>query len=118
MLVEERLLGFAIGILFGALVQKGAIARFEKQVGLLLFRDFTVFRFSLAAIGTGMLCGALFYTHAYGYLTRTLLAWIDFGDISIPDATGVPAKIVMGMALAAILLSLRKVDGKTRARKV
>lgn len=46
--------GLLAGILFGFLLQKGRVLRFEKQVGALLFRDMTIFKFMLSAILVGM----------------------------------------------------------------
>ena len=52
--MSENLLGLITGILFGALLQQGRVLRFEKQVGALLFRDMTIFKFMLSAIIVGM----------------------------------------------------------------
>lgn len=50
----ELWLGLATGVVFGALLQQGQVARFEKQVGAMLFRDMTIFKFMLSAIIVGM----------------------------------------------------------------
>ena len=50
----EQLLGLSTGIIFGFLLQRGGLVRFEKQVGMLLFKDFTVLKFMLSAIAVGM----------------------------------------------------------------
>lgn len=42
------------GIIFGALLQQGRVLRFEKQVGAMLLRDMTIFKFMLSAIIVGM----------------------------------------------------------------
>lgn len=47
-------LGLVTGILFGFLLQKGRVLRFEKQIGALLLRDMTIFKFMLSAILVGM----------------------------------------------------------------
>lgn len=52
--MSEQLLGLLTGILFGALLQQGRVVRFEKQVGAMLFRDMTIFKFMLSAIIVGM----------------------------------------------------------------
>jgi uncharacterized protein len=49
-----QILGLITGILFGALLQKGRVLRFEKQVGAMLLRDMTIFKFMLSAILVGM----------------------------------------------------------------
>lgn len=50
----DHILGLIIGILFGFLLQKGRVLRFEKQVGALLLRDMTVIKFMFSAILVGM----------------------------------------------------------------
>lgn len=48
-------LGLGMGILFGFLLQKGQVARYEKIVGQLLLRDFTVLKVMMSAAATGMI---------------------------------------------------------------
>ena len=48
-------LGLITGILFGFLLQKGRVLRFDKQVGAMLLRDMTIFKFMLSAILVGMI---------------------------------------------------------------
>jgi len=48
-------LGLVTGILFGFLLQKGRVLRFDKQVGAMLLRDMTIFKFMLSAILVGMI---------------------------------------------------------------
>lgn len=50
----ELTLGLATGIAFGFLLQKGRVLRFGKQVGAMLFKDMTIFKFMLTAIVVGM----------------------------------------------------------------
>ena len=47
-------LGLVTGVLFGFLLQKGRVLRFEKQVGALLLKDMTIFKFMLSSILVGM----------------------------------------------------------------
>ena len=58
----EHILGLITGILFGALLQKGGLVRFEKQIGMLLFKDFTVLKFMMTAIAVGMV-GIIIVSH-------------------------------------------------------
>ncbi len=51
----ELWLGLATGVIFGALLQQGRVARFEKQVGAMLLKDMTIFKFMLSAIIVGMI---------------------------------------------------------------
>jgi len=51
----EQWLGLVTGIFFGFLLQKGRVLRFDKQVGALLIRDMTIFKFMLSSILVGMI---------------------------------------------------------------
>jgi len=50
----EQILGLVTGILFGFLLQKGRVLRFEKQIGAMLLKDMTILKFMLSAIIVGM----------------------------------------------------------------
>ena len=50
-----QILGLVTGILFGVLLQRGGLIRFEKQIGMLLLKDMTVIKFMLSAIAVGMI---------------------------------------------------------------
>ncbi len=49
----DQLLGLITGILFGFLLQKGRVIRFEKQIGAMLLKDMTIFKFMSSAILVG-----------------------------------------------------------------
>jgi hypothetical protein len=49
----RMLLGLAIGIVFGVLLQKGRVAKFPVIVGQLLLRDWTVLKIMLTAMAVG-----------------------------------------------------------------
>ncbi len=51
----ELWLGLITGIIFGALLQQGRVARFEKQVGAMLLKDMTILKFMLTAVIVGMI---------------------------------------------------------------
>ncbi|NLI81953.1 MAG: YeeE/YedE family protein [Deltaproteobacteria bacterium] len=51
---HEQILGLVTGVVFGFLLQKGRVLRFDKQVGAMLLRDMTIFKFMLSAILVGM----------------------------------------------------------------
>lgn len=53
--MNDLMLGLATGCIFGFLLQRGRVLRFEKQVGALLLRDMTILKFMLSAIVTGMI---------------------------------------------------------------
>ena len=50
----DQLLGLMTGVMFGFLLQKGRVLRFDKQVGAMLLSDMTIFKFMLSAILVGM----------------------------------------------------------------
>jgi len=83
----ELWLGLVTGVCFGALLQQGRVARFEKQVGALLFRDMTILKFMLSAIIVGM-------------VGINLLA--AFGAVALaPKSTVVGANLVGGILFGA-----------------
>ena len=49
----KLVLGLVTGILFGFLLQKGQVAKFQKIIGQLLLRDFTVVKIMATAIAVG-----------------------------------------------------------------
>ncbi len=52
--MREQLLGLFTGIIFGFLLQKGRVLRFDKQVGAMLLKDMTILKFMMSAILVGM----------------------------------------------------------------
>lgn len=50
----DQIFGLITGTLFGFLLQKGRVLRFDKQVGAMLLKDMTIFKFMLSAILVGM----------------------------------------------------------------
>jgi hypothetical protein len=48
-------IGLFIGIIFGFLLQKGGVTRYEVIVGQILLADFTVFKVMASAVITGMI---------------------------------------------------------------
>jgi uncharacterized protein len=51
---SQLVLGFAFGIVFGFLLQKGGVAKYEILMGQFFLTDFTVMKIMLTAIGVGM----------------------------------------------------------------
>ncbi|OHB42002.1 MAG: YeeE/YedE family protein [Planctomycetes bacterium GWC2_45_44] len=60
---KEQWLGLITGVIFGFLLQKGRVLRFDKQVGAMLLKDMTIFKFMLSAIIVGMI-GILLLSNA------------------------------------------------------
>lgn len=79
-------LGLATGILFGFFLQKGRVLRFDKQVGAMLLKDMTIFKFMLSAILVGMVglallshAGIIAMSHKPMNLGAVLLGGVLFG---------------------------------------
>jgi len=164
--MNNLLLGLLTGVIFGFLLQKGRVLRFEKQVGAMLLRDMTILKFMLSAIIVGMLgfymlkdfgvielkhkpmnlgavviggllfgagwavmgycpgtavgalgegrlhasfavlgmfAGAALYAEVYPGLLTSVLAWKDFGKISVPEALGVSHWFVIPVFCAVVV---------------
>jgi len=56
----QRLVGLLIGLVFGFLMHKGGVTRYDVIVGQLLLEDFTVVKLMLSAVIVGMLLVHLF----------------------------------------------------------
>jgi len=61
---RQLVLGLFFGIIFGFLLQKGGVAKYEVLIGALLLTDFTVMKVMLTAIIVGMV--GIFAMHALG----------------------------------------------------
>jgi len=171
----ELLLGIITGILFGFLLQKAQVIRFERQVGFLLLKDMTIIKFmfsaiivgvtgiylfkdlgiislsikatnvaaqviggllfgigwaiagycpgtSLGALGEGrihalwailgMLVGAGLYAEVYPALKSNVLAWGNFGKITLPDILKVNHWVIIIIFIAAILVLFKFFENK------
>ncbi len=52
---NQLVLGLLFGVVFGFLLQKGGVAKYEILIGVLLLRDFTVLKVMLTAVVVGMI---------------------------------------------------------------
>lgn len=160
------LYGLITGVLFGFLLQKGRVARYDMQVGAMRFIDMTVFKFMLSAIAVAMvglhiladlgqvafsvkavnlganivggllfgvgwavggycpgtsaaalgegrydalwlilggLVGTALYAEVYPAMQSTVLAWGDFGKLTLPQFLGVTHWVIVPLFVAAVL---------------
>lgn len=74
--------GLATGILFGILLQKAEVLRYDRQIGALRLKDMTIFKFMLSAIIVGSM----------GIYLMLDLGWIE---LSL-KATSIGAQAVGG----------------------
>jgi hypothetical protein len=84
--MNAQVLGLITGVAFGFLLQKGRVLRFEKQVGAMRLRDFTILKFMMSAILVGMVglqilrdAGVLEFGHKSMNLGAVGLGGILFG---------------------------------------
>ena len=82
----EQVTGLITGIVFGFLLQKGRVVRFEKQIGALLLKDMTILKFMLSAILVGMVgifilngAGAISLSHKSMNLGAVVIGGALFG---------------------------------------
>jgi len=52
--MNELIYGLITGIIFGFLLQRGRVIRYDKQIGALLLRDMTIVKFMLTSILVAM----------------------------------------------------------------
>jgi len=71
--------GLIIGVLFGFLLQKGQVLSYGKQVGAMLLKDFTIFKFMLSAIVVASIC--LTFLNELGAITLTYESFSIFGVV-------------------------------------
>ena len=157
--MDRLILGLVTGVIFGFLLQKGRVLRYEKQLGAMLLKDMTILKFMLSAIlvgtiglhllvetgtiaafshkpmnmgaviiggilfgigwaimgycpGTsmgaigegrwhavfaviGMVIGAAVFAELYPWLSRTVMAWKDFGNLGVPEMLGLNPWVVV-----------------------
>ncbi|MBN2654426.1 MAG: YeeE/YedE family protein [Nitrospirae bacterium] len=82
----EQILGLITGIIFGFLLQKGRVLRFEKQIGALLLKDMTIIKLMFSAILVGMVgililsdAGVIKLSHKPMNLGAVIIGAILFG---------------------------------------
>lgn len=125
---SDLLWGLEFGILFGFLLQKGGVTKYQVIIGQLLLTDFTVLKIMLSAVLTGMIgiyamktwgwvqlspksgsigrnaIGGLIFGVGFavlGYCPGTIAGAI--GNGSLDAAVGGLAGILIGTALFAVL---------------
>lgn len=68
----EQVIGLITGVLFGFLLQKGEVLRFEKQVGFMLLKDMTIIKFMFSAVLVGMV--GIYALNGAGIISLSLKA--------------------------------------------
>lgn len=68
----EQVIGLVTGLLFGFLLQKGEVLRFERQVGFMLLKDMTIIKFMMTAVLVGMV--GIYACHTVGLISLSVKA--------------------------------------------
>ena len=66
--------GLVTGLLFGFLLQKGRVLRYDKQLGALRLRDMTIVKFMLSSVIVGMV--GIYLLHDLGLVKLSIKATI------------------------------------------
>lgn len=84
--------GLAFGVVFGFLLQKGGVTKYDVIVGQLLLTDFTVLKVMLSAVVTGML----------GIYLMKSLGWVELYPKSGSWAMNVIGGLIFGVGFAVL----------------
>lgn len=68
----ELPLGLITGFVFGFLLQKGEVLRFERQVGFMLLKDMTIIKFMFSAVLVGMV--GIYASYSFGLISLSIKA--------------------------------------------
>lgn len=77
--MNEIVYGLFTGIIFGFLLQKGRVLRYDKQIGALRFLDMTIIKFMFSSILVGMV--GVYLLKDLGLVKLSLKATILGGNI-------------------------------------
>ncbi len=84
--------GFLFGIVFGFLLQKGGVTKYDVIMGQLLLEDFTVLKIMLSAVVTGMI----------GIHLMKSLGWIQLSPKSGSWGKNVIGGLIFGLGFAVL----------------
>lgn len=73
------LYGFATGIIFGFLLQKARVIRYDRQLAALRFQDMTIVKFMLSSVLVGMI--GVYLLHDLGLVKLSIKTTILGGNI-------------------------------------
>lgn len=68
--MNDLLMGLVTGVLFGVLLQRSEVLRYDRQLGALRLMDFTIVKFMVSAVLAGMVC--LVIARQAGYVTMNI----------------------------------------------
>jgi uncharacterized membrane protein YedE/YeeE len=64
--MDMLIYGLLTGTIFGFLMQKARVVRYDKQIGALRFQDMTIVKFMLSTIIVGMI--GIYFFHMFGLI--------------------------------------------------
>lgn len=79
--MNTNLIGLITGILFGMILQRSRVIRYDKQIGVLLFKDMTVIKFMLSAVIVGMV--GIYLLKDFGVIAKLSLKPAIMGAVVI-----------------------------------
>ena len=68
----EQAIGLVTGLLFGFLLQKGEVLRFERQISFMLLKDMTIIKFMMTAVLVGLV--GIYACHTVGLISLSIKA--------------------------------------------
>lgn len=77
--VKSVLLPALFGLIFGFLLQKGGVAKYNVLIGILLLKDFTVAKVMLSAILVGMI--GVYSLYGLGIIQKLFLSPLSFKNV-------------------------------------
>ena len=84
--------GLAFGIVFGFLLQKGGVTKYDVIIGQLLLTDFTVLKIMLSAVLTGM----------SGLYVMKSLGWVQLNPKSGSAGMNIIGGLIFGVGFAVL----------------
>jgi uncharacterized protein len=84
--------GLAFGIVFGFLLQKGGVTKYDVIIGQLLLTDFTVLKIMLSAVLTGM----------SGIYVMKSLGWVQLNPKSGSAGMNIIGGLIFGVGFAVL----------------
>ena len=89
---SQLIWGFVFGIVFGFLLQKGGVTKYDVIIGQLLLEDFTVIKIMLSAVVTGMI----------GIHLMKSLGWIELNPKSGSWGKNAIGGLIFGLGFALL----------------
>ena len=89
---SSLLLGLIFGILFGFLLQKGNVTKYDVIIGQLMLTDFTVLKIMLSAVVTGMV----------GIYAMKSLGWVKLQPKSGSAGMNIIGGLIFGIGFAVL----------------